>query len=491
MLLGSPGGFFLPTWNNQSDPEDGAYGWLAGYPDYTNPTMGYNPSFPNRSYNGADNGAYDPKNPNQDHPLWQCAKFTSVYHLYTHYLGPDYANFVCVVNVGFQGDCFTGSVDPCMYLGYSYRSYNELDEGYPVPGLMSVCEKMQARVTADFFGTHVEASYSLSEPALDISHNPDYQSSANPPAPRYVVTTPNRYIYADELFFNLSPLAMKQITGDIANLLNVQPVMDNIIAAETVTIALQWTDPWFQDHMKYLWGSYRLISPQSCVNRLEIVKIPLRINQGTYVIRGAYTDYVCLKILKDLARKDNPDFESEQTKKPASYPISGAVGSWIMSEIRDLFPEYSIPDPIYVFLKYEDEAWWYARAGTPVPWNQFPLWAAQPLGPNERIAFAHGSYVLYYSGWSFSAINQSWTSLAKMYPSEFPQDYWNNYKSCNGKFIDDNSVLAGYNTPGLNTQYDYTNGLNNEFFPPYNILGNNPDSVYYVPPSTPTKPRGC
>ena len=42
-------------------------------------------------------------------------------------------------------------------------------------------------------------------------------------------------------------------------------------------------------------------------------------------------------------------------------------------------------------------------------------------------------------------------------------------RALTGKFIDDNTVGLGYDTPGLNTQFDYSNGLPNEIFPPYSI----------------------
>ncbi len=139
-------------------------------------------------------------------------------------------------------------------------------------------------------------------------------------------------------------------------------------------------------------------------------------------------------------------------------------------------------------IHFNPESWWFLRPGSPYSIAEIRDWAARPLGASEKVAMAHGAYNLIYSGWGYSAVNQTRVSLLKLIGApHFTQAQYDDERSCHGRFVDDWTVEPGYSTPGLNTQYDYTNGMENEFFPPY-FPG---DAIAWVPPSSPHPPYQC
>jgi len=440
-----PGLYNLSTWQStsfysdysgDSEPVDDAWGWVFGYPGYYNPAL---------AYNNADPLPYDSTRPTQNHPVWTCSQFADAYSLLSFYLGPDYAQLIRDTNVGFMGD-YIKSNDACSYFATQYIQYNNLDEGYPVGGMTEFCRREMANATGN------GVTYYYNEPVLSIDH-------ATGKGYRYIVQTSRRAILANDIILNLGPDNIAKLKGDVAEKIQSHAQSQQPKSIETVTVTMQFnitTARWWDYVLTNIWGSYRRMAPGSCTNRLEMLKTPYHMYH--HGIRAAYTDATCMDMWKTtMARGD-------------SY-----VKAEIMRQLHEIFDQdlaahnlSSIPDPVLVQAHYEDTAWWYMKPGTPYTWQQLTQWANTPAGNSERVCLAHSAWQIYYSGWSVSAINRTDECLHQLYPTHFQQSEIDTWKTC-GHFIDDNTVGPLYSTPGLNTQYNYYNGLSNEFFPPYTM----------------------
>eukprot|EP00808_Paulinella_micropora_P015237 g73342.t1 len=488
--------------NNPSggfDPQDEFYGWLVGFPGYVNPTFNYlgdGKTYNNYAYQ------YDPNDPNQNHPIQICQRaqsggetpFGSVQGMYEEIVGPAYANFLCKANVGFIGDCQNG-LDPCGYIPWTYREYNTLDEGYPVGGLSEICIREKARVQKNYFKTNVAAEYSLGELALDISFTKGAETNKG----KYVVTTDlPRKIYADEVLIGIGPKDMDALTGDVANLLNNDPHTTWPKPVEAMTVTVKWNantanSAWFNPISDNLWGSFRRIDADSLSNRLELFNTPYHRNGKMHAYRIAYNDFNQLQNWKALADLDNP---SGAFNHDAGYPKYGHVYNQTMRIVREqwlaaqnahyLVDPATIPDADHVYMDVEDESWWFSRPGSKFDWVSVWQWAKNPLNqPANAVSLGmiHGSYMYIFAGWSASAVNMTRTTLSTIYPkiplSRYQDMYYLNgsIKSyginahCEGNlkpdWNDNWRVLDAAFATDMDTQYDYTNGLPNEHFPPY------------------------
>ncbi len=63
-------------------------------------------------------------------------------------------------------------------------------------------------------------------------------------------------------------------------------------------------------------------------------------------MRAAYTDHTCLGNLHALEYVDNPS--GANVDEDVGYPLDGAVATFIVRELRRIFPGYYVPAPIYV-----------------------------------------------------------------------------------------------------------------------------------------------
>ena len=363
--------------------------------------------------------------------------------MFSAYFGEDWAGLVRDTNVGFIGD-FTKNNEVCSYLATQYIQYNQADEGYPVGGMTELCRRMKAQSTA------AGASFYYNQPVTSIAKTPNGR--------QFVVETPDYVFTATDLLLDVPPQAIAAMTGAVATGIASQPLAQSVQPMETVTITVQFdpaTPRWWDFLLERIWGSYRRLSPSSCSNRIEIYKTPYAMYD--HVMRAAYTDANCVPMWKNLIARGE-----------------AAVKAEVMRELHGIFDEelaargLTLPEPILIAAHHEDTAWWYMTPSSTAPtWQALSQWANAPLGERSRVCINHGSTQIYYSGWAISAINRTDECLHRLYPRTFTADVIDGWRTANGRFVDDNSVLPGYSTPGLSTQYDYTNGLPNEIYPPY------------------------
>lgn len=432
------GAWKLNTYEGTSgNPEDDAWGWLLGYPDYMNPAPNFNKASPL---------PWNSTNPSQDHPRWTCSKYKSVYALYTHYLGNQYADFVCKLNVGFIADCALDN-DACSYLELNYAAYNQLDEGYPVGGMSEFCRREKSLAKAS------GVKFYYNEKVTKIHHLADKKHSN---LPKYSIYTTKGKYTADNLILNVPPQAIASMSGSVIDSLLHHPEIEQSKNITALTLSLEFDSSvpaFWAPIIADLWASYRRISPSSCLNRIEILKTPY--HKLLHGFRVAYTDFTCIPTWRHLIGLGQTALKDEILRQ-------------LQEEFYDVLPlGFQIPQPITVTFAITDTAWWYLQPGTPYTWQQIAKWATTPIGSHEKVCLAHSAYQIYYSGWAMSAINASDACLLRLFPDHVKQATVDNWKSCGGRFIDDNSVLPGYITPGINTQTDYSNGLSTEHFPPY------------------------
>lgn len=432
------GAWKLGTYEGTSgNPEDDAWGWMLGYPDYMNPAP---------TFNKASAVSWNPSDPSQDHPRWTCQKYKSVYAMYTHYFGNQYADFICKLNVGFLADCALDN-DACSYLEINYAAYNQLDEGYPVGGMSEFCRREKKLATAK------GVQFFYNEKVKSIHHHADKK---HPNLPKYSVHTSKGQYTADYLILNVPPQAIASMSGSVVEALVDKPqiLQPKNITALTISVEFDPSVPAFwAPIIQGLWASYRRISPSSCLNRIEILKTPY--HKLIHGFRAVYTDYTCIPTWRHIISLGQTALKEEVIRQ-------------LQEEFSDVLPTgFQIPQPVLVSFAMTDTAWWYLQPGTPYTWQDIAKWAVTPLGSKENVCFAHSAYQIYYSGWSISAINASDACLLRLFPDHVKQSTVENWKSCGGRFIDDNTVLPGYVTPGINTQTNYSNGLPTEHFPPY------------------------
>jgi hypothetical protein len=460
--------FTIPTLPGDfavKDPLDQAISWLVGYAGAPNPTFNY--SGDGTTFNGATADPFDPEDPAQDHPRWTCHAYKDTYAILTHYLGLEYAKFVETVDFGFRAD-FTGGNDPCAYFGkglvdgFAYRDRATTGAGVPVGSMTEFCTRQRHQVTTNAFGTGVTGAYANNEPALAIAHTTGSAVSKG----KYVVTTPLRRIYADELVLNLHPAALAGITGNVAAALNADPHMQYPHGLPVVTIWVKWAaggaSAWLDTFMADMWFGYGRIDAAGCLNRLNMVRVPYWTAGGMHAVRVVYTDYTCLEMWKALLRLDNPAFETAPIAPAAGYPLAGAVATEAMRQLRYTLAGpgshanvSSIPDPAYVYLEYEPYSWFGAQPGTPYSLEAVFNWAKQPL-VGERIVLTHQAYNTYHLRWAYSAVNLTREALLTLYGAPFyTRASVDNVTTCGGLLPEDNRGIdwaGNFYTPGQDVQ---------------------------------------
>eukprot|EP00759_Apiculatamorpha_spiralis_P027437 PhF_6_TR30196/c0_g1_i1/m.44372 len=492
-----------------NDPEFEWYGWAVGLSNFYNPTANY--SGDGKAYNGASPFPFDPSNVKQDHPRHRCSEFADIYTLYLYYLGPEYAEYICDMNVGFRGDCTLG-VDACSYIGSSKedgflsRALHEADEGYPVGAFIEFCTRQA--FLAKNNNKNVPVSYLYDQSVKSIQRNTGTKSKG-----KYAVSTRDTVVYADEVIIATEPQALPQMTGDIVEDIILQSQFNYPLPVPGVTISLHWNnqDPnsiWRRDVTNNFVGSYRMINQATCLNRIELLNTPYHKSQMN-VMRVSYTDRICVETLVALAKLDDPQLVLTPEQ---GYPLNGHIAREVMREVRQiftgegpyaLFGVRQIPDPDKVVFNYEPSMWYFAKAGANYSMKDIRNWATRPIASESGIMLTHQSWHTLYSGWALASVKTAREGLLRMYPEYFtrqsideryyceapfhtPQcrnnktesncDSWavNYAKKCptsthpydgNGNALCDAPWLMP--TPAIDTQYTYANKLPNENSPPY------------------------
>ena len=488
-------------------PEDEWYGWALGYAGYFNPTYNYDGK--GRAYNGASFLPYNANDPTQDHPRHTCGKFRDLYSMYQYYLGPEYAQYICEVNIGFHADCNYG-LDACAYMagaddGYTSWSYQSLDEGYPVGTMTEFCTRQMIKANKNTNGVKVSTLYS--DPVVSLNK----AAGSNV----FVATTKaGNVIQADDVILAVPPSAIKSMAGNIPQQLTAQPQFDSPQAVSVVTFVMHWpsnsaTSSWMSKLTADMFASYRMVNTGSCTNRLEFQNTPYHRSGAMHGVRVTYTDFRCIQNLLALARIDDPTLSKYNTV--TGFPLQSTLTQEMLRELRQLFSgegEYgiynitSIPDPDFSVFTYIPNAWFWNKANSNYSMKQITKWATNPLATEPRLALAHQAWNMLFSGWSVSSVNQTREDMLALYPKQFSRAAYEARTVCNNKHSstpwgNDWSVTytdpynpkdpaglnqtmdapTSYDTPGLNAQFDYASGMKNEHFPPYDAN----EQVQWIP----------
>jgi len=260
---------------------------------------------------------------------------------------------------------------------------------------------------------------------------------------------------------------------------------------ETITIILHWKSKssgwnWMDAITDTVYSSYRMIPSGSCTNRIDILNDPYHNGGKMRSLRVTYTDNFCINNLLSLARIIDPNLDQYQGSTP--FPLDSILAQEELREIRQLFTGEGpydffniteIPDPDQVNFDYEPYSWYLTRPGDQYTMKELLDWAVHPL-ENERIALTHQAWNTVYSGWVIGGVNNTREVMLELFGSPyFTREEYEERKLCQDKkptpWYDDWRVVYDspddpsyqYRTPDLDSQLDYTNGMDNEFFPPY------------------------
>jgi hypothetical protein len=281
------------------------------------------------------------------------------------------------------------------------------------------------------------------------------------------------------------------MTGDIPSKLIKTPQFNAPTPVETITIIFHWKSEsdgwnWMDAITDTVYSSYRMINTGSCTNRIDILNDPYHNGGKMRSMRVTYTDSFCIKNLLSLARITDPNLDQYQGS--TSFPLDSFLAQEELREIRQLFTGEGpydffniteIPDPDEMHFDFELYAWYYTKPGSQYTMKELLDWAVNPL-PGERVALTHQAWNTVYSAWVVSSINNTREAMLSLFGSPyFTREEYDERRTCNDKkpipWYDDWRVVYAspddppyaYSTPDLDSQLDYANGMDNEFFPPY------------------------
>ena len=168
-----------------------------------------------------------------------------------------------------------------------------------------------------------------------------------------VLTGSGKAYITEDLILNIHPPAIFQMSGDVINDLKAQSQMYQPKNVTTFVVVVQFDSIWWIDLIEQLWGSYRVINPSSCLNRIEFPKTP--VGFPTKSFRAVYSDYNCLimwrrllnlgenAIAAEVMRELNEEFGPMLRAKGLTIPQPIAV-EYKLTDFGEFFPNK------YVFL---------------------------------------------------------------------------------------------------------------------------------------------
>lgn len=304
-------------------------------------------------------------------------------------LNHDYANFMEADNVGFTGD-YNQGFGACSYINYQAREWNTASHScYPKGGMTALTDAMAAKATAN------GVKFYLNEPVKCVK-------KSKRPGIVYEVTTETKIFLVKKFLFGAVPTPTLEdrtaIGGDVMVALDAKREFHRARAQEVTSVMMQWapgSPAWFWELFDGN-GNYsvRQYGDTGCFSRIEIIDTPL--HRCMNAIRAIYSDFKCRQMYKDLIGR------------------AEATGDWsnltarVLMELRTVFPEQTIPEPVLVAGEIVNPAWYWGKPEyDDISNEQHAIWATAPLGVNEPICLTSESVHIYYQGWSEGALRSS------------------------------------------------------------------------------------
>jgi len=304
-------------------------------------------------------------------------------------LNNDYANFMQGDNVGFYGDYEQG-FGACSYINYQAREWNTASHScYPLGGMTSLTDAMAAKARAN--GVKLYAN----EPIQCIN-------KSTRPGIAFEVATANKLFLVRKFLFGAIPTPTLEnrtaMDGDVLRALDTKREFHRARGQEVASVVMQWPPgkpAWFWDLFDAN-GNYsvRQYGDTGCFSRIELIDTPWhRCHNG---IRAIYSDFKCRQLYRDLISQGN------------------ATGDWselqhrVLMELRTVFPNLTIPDPILTYAEMIAPAWYWGKPEYDDISNaQHAVWATAPLGSSTPLCLTSESVHIYYQGWTEGALRSS------------------------------------------------------------------------------------
>lgn len=197
---------------------------------------------------------------------------------------------------------------------------------HSIPLCVCVCVQNQAAA----HGGHLDVLTSAT--AESVARNTDAFALTHPyrVSVRLANGAVKTYV-ARRIVLAIGPAPMSRLTGDIGVALGANVVVKQTKAATPVTVNLQFPTRWWSSLGVAEGVSLRVMGEGSCLSRTEFPNTPYFRDMN--VVRAAYSDGHCAAIYAEFDRLPEP-------------ARTNAAAEFVTAELRRLFPNLTIPDPI-------------------------------------------------------------------------------------------------------------------------------------------------
>ena len=238
----------------------------------------------------------------------------------------------------------------------------------------------------------------LEEPAICIDRSKDTGAL-------YEVRTPTKIFSVKEFLFMSAPHSeiLHNLNGDLIDELKEKP-LTNVAKGSPVTVVLfQWdpeTPSWWYDAIDKEGGSYsyRTYGDLDCFSRYELIDTPYHRQHNAQ--RVVYSDARCFDEWKELIEYSD---EVGDYSKLTERALRG---------IRNAYPEFDIPEPIFVSAKVWDAGWYFMKPHSTATNEEVEAHAVNPIS-GENVCLVGDSWGLKYAAWSESAFVTSHNCLSQ------------------------------------------------------------------------------
>lgn len=228
---------------------------------------------------------------------------------------------------------------------------------------------------------------------------------------QYAVKTSKRNLVTRNLVIAVPPLALKHISGSIAEAIKASAQFKSILPIK-VTVINQWYDSaWWLDLKtktgKQVWRGYTTIDKTNldgrCIDFVEFAPESAALNQKA--IRSVYNDQEdCVAMWAELQSQGKLQKRDELIKLGLEHLINnGGVTSFVQ-----------VPDAIKTTYWEWQGAWHWLIAGSKYSNQDIFNWAVEPLA-GERVSLVGEAYNPQRSTWSDAAFKSSIHLLDKKF----------------------------------------------------------------------------
>ncbi len=318
--------------------------------------------------------------PPEDHPFTNGSinKYPDARAFTTDWLGYEQTNFMKDED-RFRSD-FRSGINATSWVDFSNWDWNNNFGAnfYPVGGWSAI-----------MFGLY---DYLVSQ-GVQFYFNENVTSVQSVPGNKYPlkVYTTRRLIISKYVVSTIPNKQFINVTGDVGIKLNNDPIFNRILPIESATVSVAWPFRWWD---QFIPGNgterieLRTIWTGLCLNSAEFPGNNYAKDQN--VSRIAYVDDLeCLTMWKYLATR----------------PIQEAIDE-ILRELRWVFPEVDIPEPLNLTIKIQPVAWHFYGSGAISSNEQLFDYALEPI-PGLPFSLVGETFHLQFSGWAVAAFTSA------------------------------------------------------------------------------------